>query len=201
MAADQLPMFGFQQREVGAGEHSSVFFALRPDEATAQQIHAMAMRLRDVHGLRGNPLAVDILHVTLCYLGDFYGVPPELMQGADLVGKAQRAMPFEVAFDRVMSFRSNRKQSPVVLCRADDCAPLSALRARLGAALTGIGRRYEPRSFRAHVTLLYDQIELKEQPVERISWTVRELLLIRSLLGQSRHEVLARYPLISADEP
>jgi RNA 2',3'-cyclic 3'-phosphodiesterase len=195
---DQLPMFGFQPRQIGAGEHSSVFFALRPDEATAQQIHAMALRLRDANGLRGKLHSVDTLHVTLCYLGDFMGVPPELLEGADLVGRAQRAMPFELAFDRILSFHNNRKQLPVVLCRADDCAPLTALRARLGAALSGIGRKYEPRSFRAHVTLLYDTVEIPEQQVGPISWTVRELLLVRSLIGQGHHEVLARYPLTGA---
>jgi 2'-5' RNA ligase len=198
MATDQLPMFGFQQREVGAGEHSSVFFALRPDEATAQQIHAMAMRLRDAHELRGRPLPVETLHVTLCYLGDFIGVPPELLQGADRVGRAQRAMPFELALDRVLTFHGSRKQLPLVLCRGDECAPLAALRARLGAALSGIGCRCEPRSFRAHVTLLYDSIEVPEQMAGPISWTVRELLLVRSLIGQGRHEVLGRYPLTGA---
>jgi RNA 2',3'-cyclic 3'-phosphodiesterase len=198
MASDQLPMFGLQQREIGAGEHSGVFFALRPDEATAQQIHAMAMRLRDANGLRGKLHPVETLHVTLCYLGAFVGVPPELLQGADMVGRAQRAMPFELALDRVLTLPGNRKQLPVVLCRGDDCAPLTSLRARLGAALSGIGRRYEPRIFRAHVTLLYDSIEIPEQLVGPISWTVRELLLVRSLIGQGRHEVLGRYPLTGA---
>jgi 2'-5' RNA ligase len=191
-------MFGFQQRQIGAHEHCSLFFALRPDEATARQIHAMAMRLRDANGLRGKLLPVDTLHVTLCYLGAFTGVPPELLEGVDLVGHAQRAMPFELAFDRILSLHGNRKLLPVVLCRADDCAPLTALRARLGAALSGIGRKYEPRVFRAHVTLLYDTVEIPEQQVGPISWTVRELLLVRSLIGQGHHEVLARYPLAGA---
>jgi 2'-5' RNA ligase len=31
--------------------------------------------------------------------------------------------------------------------------------------------------------------------IEPITWTVNEFVLVRSLVGQGRHEVLARWPL------
>jgi RNA 2',3'-cyclic 3'-phosphodiesterase len=46
-----------------------------------------------------------------------------------------------------------------------------------------------------HVTLLYDKRVIDEQPIEPISWTVREFVLVRSLHGQSRHIDVARWQL------
>ena len=46
-----------------------------------------------------------------------------------------------------------------------------------------------------HVTLLYDDVLVEERAVEPIRWTVREFVLVHSLLGQTRHVPLARWPL------
>jgi 2'-5' RNA ligase len=46
-----------------------------------------------------------------------------------------------------------------------------------------------------HVTLLYDKRVVDEQPIEPISWTVREFVLVRSLHGQTRHTDVARWQL------
>jgi 2'-5' RNA ligase len=51
--------------------------------------------------------------------------------------------------------------------------------------------RYTP-----HMTLLYDDSLVMERPVETMAWTVREFVLVRSLLGQTVHVPLARWPLL-----
>ena len=43
--------------------------------------------------------------------------------------------------------------------------------------------------------MLYDWKHLVESEVAPIEWTVHEMLLIRSLVGRTRHDVLGRYPL------
>jgi 2'-5' RNA ligase len=43
--------------------------------------------------------------------------------------------------------------------------------------------------------LLYDDHRIPDQPVEAISWIVREFVLVCSLHGQGRHIPLARWPL------
>lgn len=174
---------------------SSLFFALRPDEQAAAQIHRLALRLRELSGLRGAPLPVERLHVTLLFLGNYPGLPGELIDAADTAARAVRAAPFDLPFDRVMSFARSDGAAPLVLCRGE-CPSLSALRNALALeiARTGLFPR-EARSFRPHITLLYDRKMISEQQVAPISWTVREMLLIRSLVGLSRHEVLARYAL------
>ena len=58
----------------------------------------------------------------------------------------------------------------------------------------GLGR-YLKREFIPHVTLLYDKRELTPQAIDPIQWTVRDFSLVRSLLGQGRHQVLGTWPL------
>jgi 2'-5' RNA ligase len=43
--------------------------------------------------------------------------------------------------------------------------------------------------------MLYDGRLVAGQPVEPIRWVVREFVLVHSLLGQTRHEVLGRWAL------
>jgi 2'-5' RNA ligase len=164
-----------------------LFFALRPDAAAAERIHALASRVREVHDLKGKPLALERLHVTLLFLGNHDGLPQQLLAFAALAAKALRHEPFELNFDRVMSFTRSTGNAPLVLCRDDDRTPLDDLRRQLGAEST--------QSFKPHVTLLYDDRILSPQEVAPISWMVTEVLLIRSLIGRGRHEVLARHPL------
>jgi 2'-5' RNA ligase len=164
-----------------------LFFALRPDAAAAARMHQLTLRLRDVHQLTGKPLAVERLHVTLGFLGDHDGLPPRLVAAADAVARGVLAEPFELAFDHVMSFERNQGAAPLVLCRETPCAPLDALCTQLGTDTT--------RDFKPHATLLYDSRAVPLHEVDAISWTVTEVLLIRSLVGRARHEVLGRYPL------
>jgi 2'-5' RNA ligase len=57
----------------------------------------------------------------------------------------------------------------------------------------GLGRR--ERAFVPHVTLLYDARNVTVQPVDPLGWTVREFVLVHSLLGQTRYRVLGRWTL------
>jgi 2'-5' RNA ligase len=172
-----------------------LFFALRPDPACAARIHAFALDLSKSHGLVGRPLAVERLHTTLCFLGEHAELPPVLLAAADQAASGLQHAPFELAFDRVMSF-SRQGEVPVVLCQREQCAPLARLRAALCAALAGTGRfQLENREFKPHVTLLYDRRPLPPEDIAPIGWFVTELVLVRSLIGQGRHEVLSRYAL------
>ena len=54
------------------------------------------------------------------------------------------------------------------------------------------------RTFVPHVTLLRDKRHLlPSMPVEPIEWKVTEFVLVHSLLGETTHRVLARFPLVS----
>jgi 2'-5' RNA ligase len=175
----------------------SIFFALYPDASAATRITELAARLRIDHKLKGRPIPADRLHVTLHYLGAFPGIPADVLKQAHIAASQIASLPIELTLDRIESFSSRRAKRPLVLS-GDITAPLDALEQTLGAALAtaGIAVKRHPR-FTPHVTLLYDEHRIARQPVEPIAWTARELVLVRSLLGRSQYEVLARWPLVS----
>ena len=49
--------------------------------------------------------------------------------------------------------------------------------------------------FRPHMTLIWASRRVDEYPIVPIRWTVREFVLVRSHVGQSRHEYIGRWPL------
>jgi RNA 2',3'-cyclic 3'-phosphodiesterase len=172
-----------------------LFFAIFPDAAAAARIAKLAQNLRGEHGLKGKLLETQRLHVTLHHLGDYAGLPRDIV-AASVEAAATVAMPpFEVSFDRALSFPDRPAHRPFVL-RGGDGA-LASLQRTLGAALGKAGlaaRRAEP-PYTPHVTLLYDDSLVAERPVETVAWTVFEFVLVHSLLGRNLYVPLARWPL------
>ncbi|MEF7615901.1 2'-5' RNA ligase family protein [Aquincola sp. MAHUQ-54] len=190
----QLPLEGF---EPPPPLTDGLFFAVLPDAATAERIAALAHRLRGELGLRGKPLAATRLHATLHHLGNHAGLPPGLAELACRAGDAVVAAPFEAGFDHAESFLGRPRNRPFVLRGGDEAlAPLGALQRQLGAAMrrAGLGHWVTPH-FTPHVTLLYDGRFVTHQAVAPVQWTVREFVLVHSLLGRSTHLHLARWPL------
>ncbi|MGE5152361.1 MAG: 2'-5' RNA ligase family protein, partial [Rhodospirillaceae bacterium] len=70
---------------------------------------------------------------------------------------------------------------------------LDVLQQRLRDALDDTPRK--ARSFTPHVTLLRDGQRVPEQRIEPIEWTVREIVLVHSLLGRAAHRHVARWSL------
>jgi len=180
-----------------------LFFAVHPDAPAAQRIVELAQSVRARHGLRGNPLRVDRVHVTLHHLGDHAGLPESLLATANEVAAKLITPSFEASFDCVASFAGRARKRPCVLrSQAEESnAPLFALQGALGDRLRAAGLgRYIERRFTPHVTLLYDERTLAPEAVPPIGWRVREFVLIHSLLGKSEHRVLGRWSLQDADE-
>ncbi|KAK49045.1 hypothetical protein BG58_20300 [Caballeronia jiangsuensis] len=175
----------------------SIFFALYPDASAATRITELAARLRIDHKLKATPIPAARLHITLQYLGAFPGVPADILKQAHTAASQIASPPVELTLDRIESFSGRRAKRPLVLS-GDITAPLDALEQTLGSALAtaGIAVKRHPR-FTPHVTLLYDEHRIARQPVEPIAWTAREFVLVRSLLGRSHYEILARWPLAS----
>ena len=173
-----------------------LFFAIAPTPNAAASITRQAGLLCDEYGLKGRLLAIGRLHVTLGHLGDYLGLPQDIVAAAMATAASVRMAPFDVAFDRAASFRGRPRNRPFVLLGDDGVAALTAFQQTLGTALekAGLGRansRYTP-----HVTLLYDNRFVPVRAIEPIGWTVREFVLVHSLLGRTRHVPLARWPLL-----
>jgi RNA 2',3'-cyclic 3'-phosphodiesterase len=174
-----------------------LFFALKPAPAIVPAIDALADDLKRRHGWpRAGRVGSDRLHITLHHLGDHVGVPQSLVDRATQAAESLSAAPFDVAFDRVMTFTRHNGKMPTVLASSLDNAPLMDFQKRLGDVMRtfGLGRCVDIR-FTPHVTLHYVNRAVPEEVVEPISWQVTEFFLIHSLLGRSEHRILGRWSL------
>jgi len=172
-----------------------LFFALFPDPGTAERIAAVAARLRERHGLTGPALAAERFHITLSHLGDYHGLPADLVAKARQAGDQVSARAFRPHFDRAGSFAGRSGNRPFVLQSSESETVVTAFQRTLGRAMmaVGLGRKAGPYS--PHVTLLYDDAMIATHPVEPVAWTAGEFVLVHSLLGQTKHVVLDRWPL------
>jgi 2'-5' RNA ligase len=191
---EQFLFDGFQPASAATDR---LLFLIYPDSETAAHIAARTPKLSQKHSLRGRPVAPDRLHITLHHLGEHVGVPRDMVTLAHEAAASLSFRPFDVMFDRVVSFGGKPGNLPFVL-RGEGLAGLTLFQQALGAAMRKTGSRLgkwaEP-NFTPHVTLLYDGQSVAEQATEPIGWTVREFVLVHSLIGQTRHVVLGRWPL------
>lgn len=173
-----------------------LFLGILPEPTSRSYIADLAHTLRAQNRLEGKPLAADRLHLSLHDLSAYFD------SGIDLVARITEAAailntpPFAVTFDRAVSFRRNSPTQAFVLKSSTELTQLNEFHHQLGLSLRkcGLSSR-SPKHFTPHVTLLYDPRRIPEQSVTPVSWTVKEFVLVHSLLGQSRYIVLGRWPL------
>jgi RNA 2',3'-cyclic 3'-phosphodiesterase len=174
------------------------FFAVLPDDQARSEIAGAGERFRKTHRVSGSPVAIDHLHMSLCPMGK----PERLRQpleSALLEAAAQVvAGSFDASLDSAMRFSVREGQFPFALC-ADTATTAAALLVRkaIAAAQLRVGLQVSGvSSFLPHVTLLQGHaVDAIEESIAPIRWCVREFVLIRSFFGQSRHEVIGRWPL------
>jgi 2'-5' RNA ligase len=71
-----------------------------------------------------------------------------------------------------------------------------ALQRALAATLDELGiRRDTAGPYTPHITLLYDDVAIPEQPVAAVTWNVNEFRLIDRRRGQHEFRVLGRWAL------
>jgi len=182
----------------------NMFFAVLPDEDAKAEIIRIGERFVKSHRLGGSSVDIERLHVTLTPIGK----PDRLRQPLEgaLLAAAEEVQvnAFRITLESAMRFSNAGKDGrfPFVLC-GDTTTTEAALKLRKalaeaqykqGLLVPGVS------SYLPHVTLLYGQgLEAIEQPIPPISWMAREFVLIRSFFGQSKHEVMGRWPLPPPD--
>lgn len=175
-----------------------LFFGIYLTEQVAPQVEQLAVRLRAQHGLSGMPLLTERFHVTLYHVGDFAGLPPQVVAMAQEAGAALAAdmQPFDITFDRAGSFGSKRSNHPYVLLGSEGIAAVVRFQQALHIAMAKAGLKVSSsQSYTPHVTLLYDAKSVDEHPIETVSWRVEEFVLVHSLLRKTQHVPLARWAL------
>lgn len=176
-----------------------LFFAIFPEMGAARRIAKLVRGFGLEHGLSGAFLAAERLHISLHHVGDFAGLPQGTLAMAGKAGSAAAAVTpaFEVEFDQVESFRGGPDNHPFVLSGNHGIIALSAFCKTLGGAMEKTGFKLLATSYKPHITLLYSDGHIARQQVAPITWTAREFVLVRSLLGRKQYIVLARWSLLS----
>lgn len=140
--------------------------------------------------------------MTLFHIGDWAGLPQDTAAAASRAAASLRAEPFEINLDEIASFSGRPDKRPLVLKSTQGNQSLYAFREKLGRELTRVGLgRCVSRGFEPHVTLAYAPTLVAAESVEPVRWTVRDFVLIHSLLGQTRYIELGRWTLSAGCGP
>lgn len=188
--SEQLSLMGLEARPT-----DRLFFGAFAPSTVAPSIQRVQQELALKYRLHGKPLPPDRLHITLCHLGDYAGLPNDLVQKALAAGADLSGGGVDVSFDTVGSFAGRARNRPVVLRGAEGVAGVIALQERLHVAMRGAGLAKWAKPYTPHVTLLYDNTEIPEQAIEPIGWRLNQIILVHSELGKTRHNVLGAWAL------
>ena len=177
-----------------------LFFAVFPDSRTAAAMAKLGDAFCTQSRSKSKPLVASRLHVTLGHLGKFSGgLPQEVVDAASNAAGSIRMEPFSVQFDMARSFASRPRPGPWVLTGSDGVAGLYKFQEALAEALRNAGIAGSTDSsaepFLPHVTLAYGLPWAEAIAVEPACWNVREFALVHSLVGRTRHVVLAKWSL------
>jgi 2'-5' RNA ligase len=171
-----------------------LFYAVRPGLGAQTEMSAEASRLCTALGIRGKVVAADRLHVTLHWLSDHAELPSDLLERAMAAGAGVEAAPFDVVFDRAECLGDDG--GLVALTASRGTGSLRRFQRALAGAMTDVGiGRHVRSSFKPHVSLVYGDRQIERQTIAPIRWTVDELVLVHSIVGESQHIVLGRWPL------
>lgn len=173
-------------------EHK-VYFALQPDAAAGETMVRLATDLRQRQGLKGRPTPAQRLHLSLNFVGTFRGPPTRaVMEKAKALADKVSERAFMVSLNQVEGWKSET----LVLLGDEGVIGAQLLHTAIHKALVigSMAPRREPQMW-PHITLLWDKAQIPKTFVDPIGWMAREFVLLDSVVGEGRHEVLGRWPL------
>lgn len=164
-----------------------LFFALRPSRIEAN----LTGLFRDMVDSALTPVTNDRLHMTMGITGDFATFPQDVAERMTAIGDGLAGDRFVLAIDRLSG--SDRS---IALRPGKRPPALSALQKQIDDLLRYWNLMRSGWSFNPHVTLGYRAGLSFLEPVTPLVWDVREIVLIHSLVGATRHVELGRWPLM-----
>lgn len=137
--------------------------------------------------------APELLHVTLLKLFDLHVAPPGWLSAVITALDGFDATAFPLRFDRIAARKT-------VALRARD--PLPAARAFQAALVRHLLERNAPMMLgttpEPHLTINHADDRQGNCKTDPIGWTVKEILLIESVVGTTSHVEHGRWPLRAA---
>ena len=173
-----------------------LFFAIRPDAATAERICRFAAEFRRRHQLAGRPVAAERLHISLNFVADLAKPDQQVIDRARAAAAGVVMPSFVVALDRVGTWGRGAGPKPVVLSADDGVIGANLLHGKIHPALAraGLAPRTEP-VIEPHLTLLRDTAHVPVAFIDPLTWRVEAFVLLDSVRGEGRHEMLGCWPL------
>ncbi|MDB5535953.1 MAG: 2-5 ligase [Devosia sp.] len=163
------------------------FFAVQPPADEALVISQLAATIASQHG--GVPIRADNLHVSLNGVGAYTTVPADIVDRAITAAAAVDFAPFDVVFDRFLTWNNSPKRATVMRCSTGE-AELTALYTAICTAMMQSGLPAEEAPGTPHMTLFYGGAVLPEQHLPQpFGWRVGRFCLIHSIHGTGRHKV------------
>ncbi len=194
---EQLLLPGIEPRD-SESTIDNLFVAIFPSAENAHRISNLGVGLKDLLGVEGKLRPESHLHATMYHVGTYRdGLPEAHVAAAKHAcrGAASLSHPLQATFNRVLTFQGGEGRHPFVLAGSGNAA-LHMLHKALVAQFARQGFRIgRNSSFELHITLAYAKEEVGEVPIEPIISGVDELVLIHSLVGQTKYRVLGRWPL------
>jgi 2'-5' RNA ligase len=180
---------GGARRELG-----TVYFAFKPEPDVIAHLVSLQNNLGAKHGLRGIR-SPSVLHMTICAIGYFPMLPEERAERAREVAGRLVAKPFEMILNRVRTYPNGQEKPPLVAFADSGVPRVDLFRYGLIADLRRSGFSFPRKQPDPHMTLFYDHRMVAEEPIDPIRWAVRDFVLVHSIYGKGRHELLGQWPL------
>jgi 2'-5' RNA ligase len=177
-------------------EKDTVYFAVLPDRETADHIARFSGEFRREHQIAGSCRPASALHISQVPLGLYRDLDDDIASLACRAASMLRSRPFDVTLDRVETFGGGGNRALVLRTR-DGETKLVRLHEALRHAFEKVGlSRFSQGQFTPHLTFLYGDLPVPQTRLDNpIAWTVKSFVLVRSLYGLSRLEILGRWPL------
>jgi 2'-5' RNA ligase len=172
----------------------TVYFAFKPEPDVIDQVVPVGNHVRAKHGLTGI-VSPSVLHMTICGIGYFPVLPEKRVETACRVAGRQITKPLEMILNRVRTHRNWTGKPPLVAFADSGVPRVDLFRHAFIADLRRSGFSFTKKLPDPHMTLFYDHHVIAEEPIDPIRWVVRDFVLVHSIYGEGRHEVLGQWPL------
>lgn len=170
----------------------NLFFATLPPDPIRPAMEMLARTVRKAHGLHGRPITRECLHNTLAVVQDPRYLLRKNIERAKSVGDRISYPSFSARYEWTGSFDVHRDRYPLVL--RGGLQSLIGLQQEIGMQMKRAGFDVAS-SYTPHVTLLWADRPVADHPIAPIAWTVTDFVLVMSLVGETRHIHVARWPL------
>lgn len=175
-------------------QEPTYFFALIPDNATAEALHQRAYTFTERSSCK--PIPIENLHLTLTYLGRLHTT--ELNNLKNIQPPCPIA-PFELTIAEVAHWA---EQKLTYLAPKSLPKPLEQLYVYLNQHILQQGFKPERRTFMPHITIArHHNGPLKSHGMQALPWFIHEFCLIQATPSatkqtSSNYRIIQRWPLV-----